>query len=252
MGMVPYAEAWALQRALAAHRASGALTDTLLLLEHPPVYTAGRNTQPAHLRGSVERLRNLGADFHEVDRGGSVTFHGPGQLVAYPIVCLREVFAVPGAPAQGDVVRYLRALEQALVLCAAELGVAAGPRPPFTGLWAGDRKLAAIGVKLAAGGVTQHGAGLNVCNDLSWFGHVVPCGIHDSGVGSLVEEGAEAGLRPGAVAPVLAACLATVLGRTAEPIDAAQLRRGATAPAPGAPPAALSEWTSHSAVAPVA
>lgn len=234
LGTVPYGRAWELQRELAGRRAADAVADTLLLLEHSPVYTAGRNTEASHLRGSADRLRHLGADFHEVDRGGSITFHGPGQLVGYPIVRLREVFAVPGFPEQGDVVRYLRALEEALRLCAAELGVDAGPRPPYTGLWAGDRKLGAIGVKLAAGGVTQHGVGLNVCTDLRWFGHVVPCGISDGGVGSLVGEGADRGLRPSVVAPLLAGTLAAVLGRVAQRVSAAQLLASAAVPASAA------------------
>ncbi|GAC1340224.1 MAG: hypothetical protein NVSMB29_08790 [Candidatus Dormibacteria bacterium] len=236
LGSVAYLEAWELQRALAARRAAGAIPDTLLLLEHPPVYTAGRNTEAAHLRGSVDRLRSLGADFHTVDRGGSVTFHGPGQLVGYPIVRLREVFAVPGAPEQGDVVRYLRALETALQVCAAEVGVRAAPRRPYTGLWAGDRKLAAIGVKLAAGGVTQHGVGLNVRTDLSWFGHVIPCGISAGGVGSLVGEGASALLTPAEVAPLLAEALGGVLSRSAQRVDGTELlsAAGATGRAPTA------------------
>ncbi|MFN2451103.1 MAG: lipoyl(octanoyl) transferase LipB [Candidatus Dormibacteria bacterium] len=235
LGSVPYARGWELQRDLAARRATGAIADTLLLLEHPAVYTAGRNTEPAHLGGSPQRLRSLGAEFHEVDRGGSVTFHGPGQLVGYPIVRLRDVFAVPGDPQQGDVVRYLRALERALQLCASAVGVDAAPRPPYTGLWRGGRKLAAIGVKLAAGGITQHGVGLNVATDLRWFDHVVPCGISDGGVGSLVGEGARKDLHVSAVAPLLATALAEVLGRQAERVAADELLGGgATGPEPAA------------------
>ena len=236
LGSVPYAEGWELQRVLAAHRNAGAIGDTLLLLEHPAVYTAGRNTEAEHLRGSPDRLRSLGAEFHDVDRGGSVTFHGPGQLVGYPIVRLRDVFAVAGDPQQGDVVRYLRALERALQLCASAVGVEAAPRPPYTGLWRDNRKLAAIGVKLAAGGITQHGVGLNVTTDLHWFDHVVPCGISDGGVGSLVGEGASTDLRAGAVAPLLAGALAEVLGRRPERIAVDELL-GAKA-APGLEPAA--------------
>ena len=215
LGTVPYRDAWRLQGSLAALRAEDRIDDCLLLLEHPAVYTVGRNLEPDHLRGTPERLVALGADYVEVDRGGSVTFHGPGQLVGYPIGRLNELFPMagaPGSPRRGDVIRYVRALEHALQATAAHFGVAAGSRPPFTGLWAGDRKLAAIGVKLAAGGVTTHGIGLNVTTDLCWFEHIVPCGISDLGVGSLSGEGA-AGLSPERVAPVFAADLARTMGR---------------------------------------
>jgi lipoyl(octanoyl) transferase len=160
----------------------------------------------------VDALRAAGADYVEVDRGGSVTFHGPGQLVAYPIVRLAGVFPIRDHPAHGDVIRYLRALEQALVDTAAAYGVAAERRPPFTGVWTDRGKLAAIGVKLA-GGMTSHGVALNVCTDLSWFARVVPCGIDGAEVASLESLGAT-GLTPARVAPHLATALAGVFQRT--------------------------------------
>ena len=158
----------------------------------------------------VEALAAAGAEFVEVDRGGSVTFHGPGQLVAYPIVRLSSVFPIPRHPAHGDIDRYLRALEASLIATAARFGVAVARRPPWTGVWADDRKLGAIGVKLA-GGVTSHGVALNVATDLSWFDRITPCGIEGAGVASLESLGAP-GHTPADVAPVLAAELATAFG----------------------------------------
>jgi lipoyl(octanoyl) transferase len=214
LGTVPYRDAWALQRRLAGARAAGTLEDDcLLLLEHPPIYTMGRNGRPEHVPGGPDRLRALGAEYLEVDRGGSVTFHGPGQLVAYPIVRLAAAFPVPGAPGQGDVLRYVRALEEGLIGAAAAAGVRGDRRPPYTGVWVDGDKLAAIGVKLS-GGVTLHGAALNVTTDLAWFAEVVPCGIRTAGVTSLERLGA-GGWTPERLAPHLAVHLARALGRTA-------------------------------------
>ena len=210
LGTVPYQVAWQLQRCLAAARAAGEIDDCVLLLEHPPVYTVGRNAEEAHLGAGPSALRELGAECVEVDRGGSVTFHGPGQLVAYPIVRLADAFPIPGAPGRGDVMAYLRALEGALIATAWRHDVLAVRRPGYTGAWVGPNKLAAIGVKLARG-VTQHGVALNVCNDLDWFAHVVPCGIADAGVTSMAGEGA-AGLTPELVSDELAAALSEALG----------------------------------------
>jgi lipoate-protein ligase B len=223
LGTVAYPEAWEAQRHLAQLRRRGDVDDCVLLLEHPPVYTMGRNGSLDHVPGGPERLHELGADYHEVDRGGSVTFHGPGQLVAYPIVLLSAAFPVVDHPAMGDVGRYLRRLEEALCATAADWGVAAAPRPPHTGAWAGSGKLAAIGVKLA-GGVTTHGVALNVATDLAWFDRIVPCGIAGAGVTSLIREGADAALRPEMVAPGLASHLAEALGRAVCPADE-RLRR---------------------------
>jgi lipoyl(octanoyl) transferase len=211
LGTVGYAEAWTLQREVALARRSDELSDdAVLLLEHPPVYTVGRQGEARHLGAGPAALAAAGAEFVEVDRGGSVTFHGPGQLVAYPIVRLNRIFPIPGHPAHGDVDRYLRALEASLIATAAEYGVAVTRRPPWTGVWSEDRKLGAIGVKLA-GGVTTHGVALNVATDLSWFARITPCGIEGAGVASLETLGAP-GHTPAEVAPVLAAALASAFG----------------------------------------
>ncbi|HKR98641.1 MAG TPA: lipoyl(octanoyl) transferase LipB [Candidatus Dormibacteraeota bacterium] len=210
LGTVPYDAAWDAQRALATAKRDGELDDdVLLLLEHPPVFTMGRNGTSSHLRDGAEALRAAGADFVDVDRGGSVTFHGPGQLVAYPIVSLARVLPIPGHESHGDVLRYLRALEQALIETAGAYGVAAQRRPPHTGVWVGEEKLASIGVKVA-GGVTTHGVALNVGTDLSWFDLVVACGIDGARTASLSSLGVT-GLTPGEVAPVFADALARAL-----------------------------------------
>jgi lipoyl(octanoyl) transferase len=230
LGTVPYTTAWELQRHLAQLRAGDALDDCVLLLEHPPVFTMGRNGKAEHVPGGPERLRALGAGFVDVDRGGSVTFHGPGQLVAYPIVRLAEVFPVRDVPGQGDVLRYVRALETALCETCVACGVDAGLRPPYTGAWVGSEKVAAIGVKLSRG-VTQHGVALNVGDQpLRWFGEVVACGIEDGGVTSLHRRGADPGLTPEALAPLLAERLAAAFGRVHLPADDA-LREAVAIPA---------------------
>ena len=214
LGRVPYRQAWALQRRLAAARATGEIGDTLLLLEHPAVFTMGRTGSPEHLRGGAEHLVARGAEYVEVDRGGSVTFHGPGQLVAYPILALAEVFPQAGTRSGlGDVVAHLRALEQALITTVLGYGVEATRRPPYTGIWVGEGKLAAIGVKLASG-VTTHGAALNVSTDLTWFGEVVPCGIEGAGVVSLASLGVRPAPRLHDVAVGFAHALADVIGHS--------------------------------------
>jgi lipoyl(octanoyl) transferase len=211
LGTVRYQDAWAIQREIAQARRSGALADdALLLLEHPPVYTMGRQGEARHLGEGPDALVAAGAEFLEVDRGGSVTFHGPGQIVAYPIVRLAGIFPIPRHPAHGDVDRYLRALEAGLIATAAGFGVEVTRRPPYTGVWSGGRKLGAIGVKLA-GGVTTHGVALNVATDLAWFDRITPCGIEGAGVASLETLGA-GGHTPAEVAPVLAAALASAFG----------------------------------------
>ena len=233
LGTVGYQDAWALQQEIALARRSGELADdAVLLLEHPPVYTMGRQGEARHLGNGPHALVAAGAEFLEVDRGGSVTFHGPGQLVAYPIVRLAGIFPIPGHPAHGDVDRYLRALEAGLIGTAANYGVEVTRRPPYTGVWSGNRKLGAIGVKLA-GGVTTHGVALNVDTDLAWFERITPCGIEGAAVASLATLGA-GGHTPSEVAPVLAAALASAFGRRvleAGPLEAliGGVTRGATA-----------------------
>ncbi|RFU22503.1 lipoyl(octanoyl) transferase LipB [Geodermatophilus marinus] len=176
-GLVPYEEAWAWQRRLHEERVAGTGPDTLLLLEHPPVYTAGKRTEP-HER-PVD-----GTPVVDVDRGGKITWHGPGQLVGYPVVAL---------PDPVDVVAHVRRLETALMAVCAGLGLATEQVEGRSGVWVPadargpDRKVAAIGVRVARG-VTMHGFALNCDPDLAAFGAIVPCGIADAGVTSLSAE----------------------------------------------------------------
>ncbi len=175
VGRMRYQEAWDLQRLLARQVAEGQRVNTLLLLEHPPVYTLGRRSKGGDLLLSQEALAALGAQVVEVDRGGEITFHGPGQLVGYPILDLRG---------WGGPLKYVRALEGALIAVLAGFGIAARRVEGLTGVWVGDEKIAAIGVRISRG-VTTHGFALNVNTDLSWFQHIVPCGIRDKGVTSM-------------------------------------------------------------------
>ena len=162
-GTVPYAEALEWQRELAEDRIAGRLPhDVLLLLEHPPVVTLGRNSQPRHV------LQPAGIDVFEVERGGDVTFHGPGQLVGYPILDLHAY--------KQDLHWYLRTLEQALIEALGVLGIPAERNPGFTGVWTRGKKIASIGIHVKQW-VTWHGFALNVTTDLTHFDRIVPCGI---------------------------------------------------------------------------
>lgn len=179
LGTVAYLPAWELQDELAEQRRGRRIGDRLLLLEHFPVYTIGRGGDAGNLLATPERLRALGADFVRIDRGGDITFHGPGQLVAYPIVALRDPL---------DMRRYVRSLEAAVIAVAASFGVEAGRVDGLTGVWVeSSRKLGAIGVRVRRG-VTTHGLALNVNVNLGWFAEMIPCGIRDKGVTSLAAE----------------------------------------------------------------
>jgi len=175
LGVVPYVDAWALQQRLAESRRAQAIPDTLLLLEHPHTYTIGRSGTRDHVFLSEDELAERKITCLEVDRGGDVTYHGPGQLVGYPILDLGG---------QPDVGRYLRNLEGALIDVLSDFGIAAGRLAGYTGVWIKDKKIAAIGVKVSQG-ITTHGFALNVTTDLSLFGHILPCGIPDKGVTSM-------------------------------------------------------------------
>jgi lipoyl(octanoyl) transferase len=178
-GLIPYAVAYDWMHQHAERRFLGEVPDTLILLEHPPVYTAGRRWDPTHLLWAEDAMRAAGAEFHVVDRGGSVTFHGPGQLVGYPIVDLG-----PGR----DVVGYVRRLEEVIIRAGTEAGVPGlGRNPVNAGVWAGDRKVCAIGVRVSRARVTLHGFALNCTTDLSWYDAIVPCGLAEHGVTSLSE-----------------------------------------------------------------
>ncbi len=176
LGRVEYDHAWAIQRELVASRQAGHAPDTLLLLEHPPVITLGRSGETAHLLGSEAELERRGVALVETDRGGDITFHGPGQIVGYAIVDL--------APRGRDLHRYLRDLESVLIRALAEFGIVAGRVEGLTGVWVGDAKVAAIGIRVARW-VTHHGFALNVDTDLSYFDLIVPCGIADRRVTSM-------------------------------------------------------------------
>lgn len=178
LGILSYADGLDLQARLVADRKAGLIPDQLLLLQHPPVITLGVKTRNdrSHVLGSTELLRERGIDVVETGRGGDVTFHGPGQLIGYPIIDLK--------PDRCDVHRYVRDLEEVLIEAVATLGVEAGRSPGLTGVWVGSDKIAAIGVRISRW-ITSHGFALNVNTDLSHFDLIVPCGIEDRGVTSL-------------------------------------------------------------------
>ena len=175
LGQIEYRRAWDKQVNLAQAVHDGAQPNTLLLLEHPHVYTRGRLSKPEHLSLSQVELEERGVSVVDTDRGGLVTYHGPGQLVAYPIIDLRN---------WGGPLKYVRTLEQAIIQTLADLGVEAGLIAGLTGVWVGGAKVAAIGVKISRG-VAYHGFSLNVNPDLSYYDHIVPCGILDRDVTSL-------------------------------------------------------------------
>lgn len=215
-GTVSYQPAWDWQRQLAAARAREELEeDVLLLLEHPPVYTMGRGGQPEHLLRGESALRESGAEYFEVDRGGSVTYHGPGQLVGYPIVNLEQLGI--------DVIAYLRALEEALIDACQMRGVDAFREPPYSGVWARSGKLAALGVKLSGRKVTYHGFSLNGTTDLQAFDLIVPCGIEGKQATSLEAEGATGDLRPEALGELVGPFIAHALGLRWEQGQAAEV-----------------------------
>jgi lipoyl(octanoyl) transferase len=199
---VEYREAWDLQRRVHARRVAGQAPDSCLLLEHEPVYTAGKRTA-----ASDRPFGDPGAPVIDVDRGGKITWHGPGQLTGYPIIKLREPL---------DVVAYVRSLEEAMIRTCAEFGVTAERVPGRSGAWVPgdesgpDRKVGAIGARVARG-VTMHGFALNADCDLSWYDRIVPCGIRDAGTTTLT---AETGRRISVaqVTPVMKRHLADVLG----------------------------------------
>jgi lipoate-protein ligase B len=184
LGQVPYAEAFELQRRLRDRRAAGELPDLLLVLEHPPVYTKGKRTEPADLPMGEEWYRAQGIEVCDTDRGGRVTYHGPGQLVAYPIMAVERV------------ADFVHAMEGAMVAALRDEGIAAEARDtPFTGVWVDERKIGSIGVRVREG-VSMHGLAVNVDNDLQPFEWIVPCGIDHVRVTSVSRETGRAGSLP--------------------------------------------------------
>ena len=193
LGRIGYGEALALQRELVAARQQGTISDHLLLLEHAHVITLGRNGHMENLLASGDVLDRAGISFYPTDRGGDVTYHGPGQLVGYPILDLREW--------KRDVGAYVRGIEQVIIHTLSDFGIAAGRIPKLTGVWVEERKIAAIGVHISRW-VTSHGFALNVATDLSYFQYIVPCGLTKP-VTSMAQLGVRASLEE--VSRVLAA-----------------------------------------------
>ena len=203
LGLIEYTQAWKLQNQYAAEIADGKRGPTLLLLEHPHVYTFGRRGKQENLLWGEERLKEKGIAIHWVDRGGDVTYHGPGQLVGYPLLPLGQVNAQNKLP-QADYVGYVRNLEKTLITALARLGLAAGQRSGLTGVWIQpdvhsrclrckpeDRKkpakIAAIGVKVDARGVSRHGFALNVNPDMDYWDGIIACGLQDEPIVSLAD-----------------------------------------------------------------
>ena len=177
LGRVPYAEALSLQATLVAERRAEATPDRLLLLEHPHVITLGSSARRDHIRLDEAELRLLGIDVFETGRGGDVTYHGPGQLIGYPILQLPDE--------RRDLHRYVRDLEAVIIRALATFDIRAQRNAGRTGVWIGNEKIAAIGVRVSSGWITSHGFALNVTTDLDFFDAIVPCGIRDAGVTSI-------------------------------------------------------------------
>ena len=168
LGRIEYGSAFQLQQRLVEQRKQGLIPDQLLLLEHPHTITLGRNGRIENLLGREPALRSAGISFHTTDRGGDITYHGPGQAIGYPVLDLRDW--------KRDVGAYVRALEQVMIDALADFGIAAGRLPGCTGAWVDGKKIGAIGVHISRW-VTSHGFALNVNTDLSYFGYIVPCGL---------------------------------------------------------------------------
>ncbi len=221
LGLVEYREATALQECLRAARQADEIPDVLLLLEHPMVYTRGRRSAPGELPMGESWYLAQGVDVVDTDRGGRVTYHGPGQLVGYPIMRV------------ADVLEHVRTMERAIVAALADEGIGGRVRtdegPDFTGVWTDERKIASIGVHVARG-VSTHGFAINVQNDLQPFEWIVPCGLEGVRMTSVLRETAGAGDVLGAFRETVAKRFADAFGRELEPVDAGRL--------PGAPDAA--------------
>jgi len=175
-GLVEYDAANTEMHVLAERRLAGEAEDTLILLEHPPVFTAGRRWKPDHIVWTEERIAAAGAELRFIDRGGSLTFHGPGQLVGYPVVDLGP---------RPDAMRFVRDLEEVVIRASADVGVELHRSDVQTGVWAGPSKVCAIGVRLMRMRISLHGFALNCTTDLSWYDAIVPCGLAGEGVASL-------------------------------------------------------------------
>jgi lipoyl(octanoyl) transferase len=179
LGFIDYKEAWDLQQEIHSKRVSGEVEDRLLLLEHPNTYTLGKTAHKENLIGSAQYLKNNQISVYDIDRGGDITFHGPGQIVGYPIIDLNNWYQ--------DTHKYLRALEEVIIKTCSEYGLNCERNPKHTGVWIGDRKIAAIGIKVSRW-ITMHGFAFNVNTDLKLFNGIIPCGIQNKAVTSLKQE----------------------------------------------------------------
>lgn len=213
LGRTRYAAAYELQRRIFSRRADNTIPDILLLTEHQPVYTLGRGADDNHLLAGREELLRAGVDVCPTDRGGDVTYHGPGQIVGYPILNLASYYC--------DLHRYLRDIEEVMIRTCADYRVLAHRDPGFTGVWVGSDKIGAIGIKVAHW-VTMHGFAFNVAMDLSGFGRIIPCGIFHRGVTSLeVLLGRQVPVRQ--VVPQIVIHVGEVFGATMKECAAADL-----------------------------
>lgn len=217
LGRKDYLETWELQRRLVGRRQNDAIPDVLLFVEHPPTYTVGRSGKREHLLVGPEKLAALDATFVETDRGGDITFHGPGQVIGYPVLDLRLWAA--------DVHAYLRALEEVLIQALGRFGIEAGREVGYTGVWHPGGKLAAIGVRVSRW-VTSHGFALNVNTDLDYFSRIVPCGIVGRSVSSMASV-LEAPVSPESVREELSSAFGSVFGRTMKRVADTDLEGGA-------------------------
>ena len=208
LGSVTYADGLALQADLITRRRAGEIPDTLLLLEHPHVITMGTGTEPQNILVSEAERSAMGIELFEAGRGGDVTYHGPGQIVGYPILDLK--------PDRQDLHRYLRDLEGMIIDVLAEFGVPGRRVDGLTGVWTPRGKIAAIGIRVSSGWITSHGFALNVSTDLSYFGTIVPCGIQDRDVTTLEMELGQA-VDPAVVRRRLASATAATFGRVLSP-----------------------------------
>lgn len=179
LGKIDYKSAWDLQKEIFDLRLHNKIEDILFLLEHPHTYTLGKVAEKENLISTNEQLQELGISVYEIDRGGDITYHGPGQIVGYPIIKLSDW--------KEDTHEYLRALEEVIIQTCAEYGLSTNRNPKYTGVWLGERKIAAIGIKVSRW-ITMHGFAFNVNTDLTYFGGIIPCGIRDKDVTSLQRE----------------------------------------------------------------
>lgn len=178
LGLCPYGKAWEIQKQLHADRLAGNIPDTLILVEHPHVYTLGKNADARHLLASENYLKSRGIELYHVDRGGDITYHGPGQLIGYPIFNLKEH--------KESISWYVNSVEEVLIKTLAGFGIQAGRIKGLTGIWIDDKKIAAIGMRVSRW-VTMHGFALNVATDLSLYSGIVPCGLATKGVTRMVD-----------------------------------------------------------------